>query len=232
MKNKKIILAAAIVGVVLAGAGSVIAMKPLWNQDDPEAGKLAQLMGSGKLKAKDIDALTQMQAERDVWSHMTPEERSQVQAKSLEKFRKDQAANPTSNVAPAASTANPFIGVLAAKDAPMPPAGYNDFRTFGYWGGMVSSGYMGVRAGAAQKSPQQGAVLVSDATTGVGANIYNTPSATGPVEIVSEANGVLVLHSIAVSVDVYDEVADRHTTVATQGGTTYTFDTKTRTFVK
>ncbi|VAW33158.1 hypothetical protein MNBD_CPR01-257, partial [hydrothermal vent metagenome] len=56
------------------------------------------------------------------------------------------------------------------------------------------------------------------------------PTATGPLKIVSEANDILVLQSVAGTYEAYDLNTNTLHDVTTKGGTTYKFDLKTRMF--
>lgn len=59
---------------------------------------------------------------------------------------------------------------------------------------------------------------------------YLTPTATGPVRITAEKNGVLTLESLAVTRTDFDRGSQTSKEVSTPGGATYYFDLKTRTF--
>ncbi len=90
-------------------------------------------------------------------------------------------------------------------------------------------------AGYAVANPLQGMVKIEDdppsAQGKSPVSYYPAPTATGPLKILAERDGVLALISLPGTYDVYDEASDTHSTVTVPGGSTAVFDTKTHTFV-
>ncbi|MEK7538565.1 MAG: hypothetical protein AAB552_01860 [Patescibacteria group bacterium] len=97
---------------------------------------------------------------------------------------------------------------------------------------------MFVIAGSASGNIPQGQVIILDKGYGGPASEYPTPTATGPVRITAEKDGVLTLESLAGTYDVYESgpageipfSEQKHEKVTAIGGVTYYFDLKTRTF--
>ena len=66
--------------------------------------------------------------------------------------------------------------------------------------------------------------------SGIKKYYYPTPTVTGPVRIIAEANGVLTLKSVGGEFGKYDEASDRHLKIQVPGGATDIFDLRTRTY--
>ena len=90
--------------------------------------------------------------------------------------------------------------------------------------------YGGVYAGNHRSNPFQGEILIYNQQHMPG-KYYPTPTATGPVRIISEKNGVLTLQSVGGE---YEQSVDHGAApsikVIVQGGVTYHFNLKTRLF--
>lgn len=91
--------------------------------------------------------------------------------------------------------------------------------------------YGGVYAGNDISNPHQGQILIYNQRHMPG-NFYSTPTATGPVRIVSEKDGVLTLKSIGGEYKVYNPSldAEHQEKVKVKGGMMYYFNLKTRLF--
>lgn len=87
-----------------------------------------------------------------------------------------------------------------------------------------------VAAGGSYPDPMQGMVVVLEKSFGGSSKTYPTPTATGPVKIVSETNGVLTLESLAGEFEVYHEDTDTREKIKTPGGKAYYFNVRTKTF--
>jgi hypothetical protein len=103
------------------------------------------------------------------------------------------------------------------------------------WWGYVDGTLTTVTGTAYYDDPSQGALFVWEPGTTTPSNIgssrtYPAPTATGPLKIVSEANGILTARSLAGTYEVYDINTDTRHYVTTAGGTTYMFDVASRTF--
>ncbi|MEK7510021.1 MAG: S8 family serine peptidase [Patescibacteria group bacterium] len=108
------------------------------------------------------------------------------------------------------------------------------FRQNNVWQGYLDENSLDsliiVAAGGSYPAPKQGMVVVLEKSFGGPSKTYPTPTATGPVKIVSEMNGVLTLESLAGEFEVYHEDTDMREKVKTLGGSIYHFDIRTRTF--
>ena len=100
---------------------------------------------------------------------------------------------------------------------------------------------MTVYAGSHDSNPVQGMLLVIvDSADGRDRHVqtYDTPTAAGPVKVISEAGGILTLQSISGSyrIPTPDWDPDRNPSslaprpVTTPGGATYYFNMRTKTF--
>jgi hypothetical protein len=98
------------------------------------------------------------------------------------------------------------------------------------WVGYVGANLVRVYATAQDSNPMQGIVFVDAFGAADSRQYIATPTATGPVKIISESNGVLTLQSIAGVYEVYREATDTIEYVTAPGGTTYRFSVLTRKF--
>lgn len=86
-------------------------------------------------------------------------------------------------------------------------------------------------AGASLANPQQGIVRVDDFSLTPPLRYYPSPTATGPLKVIAENNGILTLTSMKGIYNAYDFAMDVSSKVSTPGGATYYFDTNARAFV-
>jgi hypothetical protein len=99
------------------------------------------------------------------------------------------------------------------------------------WVGYLGDTLISVTGTARNDAPMQGAIFIMENGQIVGSQVYLTPTATGPVKVVSEKNGVLTLQSIVGTYEIY-RIDDGAVIgkVTTPGGSTYSFDLNTLTF--
>jgi len=121
-----------------------------------------------------------------------------------------------------------FFGILEADQAPgVYPL---KFKILNSWAGDIEGKGVDVYAGHWPQNPLQGVLLIFESASDPGQS-YPTPNATGPVRIISETDGVLVLESIAGAFEMHDAEGNRFPNeVRTLGGTTYLFDISTHTY--
>ena len=112
----------------------------------------------------------------------------------------------------------------------MPGMEFNQLQP-GWWGTINGFETIAV-SGNYQSDYTQGAVVVQTRGDNSQMGSYKTPTATGPVKIVSYSGSVITLQSQAGTWDQYDANADTHTKVTTKGGVTYKFDVAKRAFVQ
>jgi len=204
---------------------------------DPEVQVLKQLKAKGTsdaaelAKLKALPALEAAEAKRCAFlKSLTPSDKARIveekirgheeHLKEVERWREQGLLNP---VAPQPS---PFQGLMDAKDVPFP---FHDispvnFKPISFWGGKVNGKEISIFSGFDPKNPLSGIVLIENDGS------YQTLSKTGPLEIISEDNGVLTLKSIVDEYEVYHIDSDTRENIKTPGGAIYLFDIKTRTF--
>ena len=222
--DRKIVYVVALVCVLgLTAAGYGIAARPMWNTDDPEATKYGQMLRSGKLSAEDLKGLESERNAREAWLKLTPEERQQAIKEGGQKFMEDEKKRAQQgSELPAVETGILKDGV----DAVYPGAVF--IQQTPAWRGYIGGVLYTAVSGAPRANPEQGTLVLFE--TYLNPVNYHTPTAAGPVEIVSEQNGVLVLKSLAGKWEAYDSDTNAHKMFETKGGITYRFDLKSRTF--
>jgi hypothetical protein len=134
------------------------------------------------------------------------------------------------------------LGILPPDEPPLIKGMFDVANESNIWQGYVNSFLYKVYAGNDYNNPKQGMIVIeaeSESDQHVGIERIRTPSATGPVEVVSEKGGVLVLESKAGTYEVsaerppdsgYVEAPDGRLYVKTVGGETYYFDIAARKF--
>jgi hypothetical protein len=155
----------------------------------------------------------------------------------------DQSATTTDCII-AKKQADPGFIPTPGSDEPPPPLtlgiqdavsptllGQNLILGTNSWQGYVGGTLTSVTGTAQAADPSQGALFVWEPDNGVeSSRTYPAPTATGPLKIVSEADGVLTIESLAGTYEVYDINTDARHYVTSTGGATYTFDVEARTF--
>lgn len=101
------------------------------------------------------------------------------------------------------------------------------------WKGYIDGKLTAVTGTAEYDNPSQGVVFVWEPDNGIGTTrSYPSPTATGPLKIISQQNDVLVLQSVAGTYEVSNDDTSTRKSVTTNGGETYTFDIRGRKFVQ
>lgn len=101
------------------------------------------------------------------------------------------------------------------------------------WKGYIDGTLVAVTGTAEYANPSQGVVFVWEPDNGIGTTrSYPSPTATGPLKIISQQNDVLVLQSVAGTYEVSNDDTGTRKSVTTKGGETYTFDIRGRKFVQ
>lgn len=99
------------------------------------------------------------------------------------------------------------------------------------WQGYVDGKLVSITGTAQRDNPSQGVLFVWEPDNGIGTSrTYLAPTATGPLKIISEENGVLTIQSLAGTYEANDIQTDARSEVKTKGGDTYSFLLEAREF--
>lgn len=226
MTNKTKISLGAVAVLFLAIAGSATAAEQTCTT--PEAQMIREFVQTGNLqdpavqaKLASLPALEKVEAQICARQNLTPDQVAVVAA------QKQAMAGYTQP-----SDADPLPPVTLGMQAAIDPSflGQNLLLGTNTWTGYVNGKFVVVTGTAEKADPSQGVLFVMNDFTPVGAQTISAPTATGPLKIVSEANGVLSLESVAGTYEAYDANTNTRSEVSTSGGTMYTFDLSSRTF--
>ena len=237
-KHTKIYLGLAVAVLVVGGVTIAVASDKLCV--DPEAQMLRDLQRHGgentperREKLKGLGVLEKLEAAWCSRQNMSKEEvdriveekkRSELEhQRELEELKKSGALEPR-RLSPSE------LGIQQHAIDFIPPAKAYVQPT-NTWLGYLGNTLFSVTGSAQAHNPMQGVIFIMATEHVYEGEIYPTPTATGPVKVVSEKNGVLTLQSIAGTYKIY-RVEDGAVTggVTTPGGATYTFDLATKTF--
>ncbi len=194
----------------------------------PEAQMIREAVQTGnkkdpaiQAKLASLPALEKVEVQICSLQKLTPEEVAVIVAKK----QAIAGFTPSSD----ADTLPPVtLGVQAAIDPTF--LGQSLILGTNTWTGYVNGKFMVVTGTAQRADPSQGVLFVMNDFTPVGSQTIPAPTATGPLKIVSEANGVLLLQSVGGTYEAYDADTNTRHEVTTKGGAMYTFDLRTRTF--
>lgn len=179
-----------------------------------------------------------LRAHDEAWLRRSPADREQAQAPVREKAEQESAdlitaASRAEAAAPAADPC-PLRGVRYPDREPAVDVPFHawEFRVLDYWGGLVKDECTGVYAGYDPANPLQGELVVySHPDDPSRFEVYPAPKATGPVRIVAEANGSLILSSVRGTFDRDTGAANpdgsTFEAVEAPGGGSYVFDLRT-----
>lgn len=230
-KTKIILISLATFSLLAVGA---VAM---YNQlcIDPEAEALRGLQREGVLnevkkeKLKSLVALEQEEARRCSLFFFSKEKIEQIIAekkngqeehlREMEEWRAQGLLDPK-------RLPSSELGIRTI-DSVLPSS---EFRQTNAWQGYLDNTLFLVAAGGSYPEPLRGMVVVLDRGFSGARVIYYTPTATGPVKIVAESNGVITLESVGGEYEVYNESTDTRGRVRTPGGETYRFNVRIGTF--
>jgi hypothetical protein len=123
----------------------------------------------------------------------------------------------------------PYRGVLNLAVEPALPMPFHawQFVVANYWGGVVDGVCLGVYAGYDPANPMLGELVIWKLNESGPWQFYPTPTASGPITIVSETNGTIKVSSLKGTYYTGPEAASQ-VPVETPGGGIYVFDLKAR----
>ena len=227
-KKQKIALSALMVVVALSAGGYVVASNIPWNPNDPSAPFYEAMLRRTTNPSQTLKDIAAQQAERQAYDNLPLAEKQRRFDASNAKFEADMAARIAAQgpqVLP-----KPFDGILPRSPDPFyPGASFNQLD--GGWEGHPGGVDTIVVSGANTATPNQG-VLVMFTSYSHPAKDYLSPTATGPLKIISATGSIITLQSQAGTWDVYDINTDTHTSVTTKGGVTYKFNANSQTWVQ
>lgn len=227
-------LACAVGGLFLA-LGSFAAEAPIEKPAPGEADRY-------RLAARQIlqEEAAETRAHDEAWLRGSPADREKALAPTRDKAEQESADLITAALraeaaAPAADPC-PLRGVRYPDREPAVDVPFHawEFRVLDYWGGLVKGECTGVYAGYNPANPLRGELIVYRHPDDPSRyEVYPAPRANGPIRIVSEANGSLVLASVRGSFDRDTGANPDGTTfeiVEAPGGGAYLFDLETMRF--
>lgn len=213
--------------ILVAGATFVAASNVPWNANDPMAGFFASMTHRSKNPAQTLNDIAGQAAARKAWENMPPEQQQKAFDASNAKFQADMKARLDAQGGPKQLN-TPFNGITNQVDPAYSSSVFNQLE--GGWEGHSGGVDTVIVSGAFRADENQGVLVVEK--VGSSFKNYNSPTATGPLKIISETGGILTLQSQAGTWETYDENTDTRSTVTTKGGVTYRFNTATNTWVK
>lgn len=233
MKKKNTIaliaLGAVLIGGVVAGTYVTAGQVP-WHANDIAAPFYQGMVARSSNPNQVLNDLAAWQAQRDAYDKLTPQQKQQQIDASDAKFKADMAARQAAQPQAVAQAATQSFTGLGDSDPLMPGMEFNQIQP-AYWS-TINGAETVVVSGNTQSDYTQGVVVVQTRGSNFSMNSYKTPTATGPVKIVSYNGTVITLQSQAGTWDQYDANADTHSKVTTKGGVTYKFDVAKRAFVQ
>jgi hypothetical protein len=179
--------------------------------------------------------LKEAQAEDEDWHNLPPA----YQEKYLQAI-KEKAKNESDAMIEEALIAEktaiptddcPFRGLLYPDREPAVPVPFHGWQltVLNYWGGALDGVCTGVFAGYDPTNPLQGQLAVfTDPNHPEHYEVFPTPTASGPVHIVTETEGVLIVSSLRGkfnrNIDFVSATNTVSHTIDAPGGTIYVFD--------
>jgi hypothetical protein len=231
-KKTKIFLGLAAAVLATGGITVVVAYDQVCVDPEAQFLRMFQARGGdatpeGREKLKGLPIFEKLEAQWCARQHMPQaeidriaEEKRQMALKhqqEIEEWRKAGMLEPR-RLSPAELGIQPDT-----IDFVPPPGAY--IQPTNTWLGYMGDTLLSITGTAKRDNPRQGAIFIMENDHVEGSKVYLTPTATGPVKVVSEKNGVLTLQSIAGTYEIAGNGK-----VMTPGGVTYSFDVKTRTF--
>jgi hypothetical protein len=228
--------------VICVGVGMVlsllIATLALQSSEKPRQTAEQSHLESQKLFQRELEAL---HARNESWESLPANEKEIVLLRSREAAEKESrrmievALKVEAEVQPVENCY--FSGLRFPDREPAVDVPFHswDFRVQNFWGGTISHVCFQVYAGFSPTDPAQGVLAVfSDPEEPWRYKLYPTPTPTGPVHVVAESMGLIVLRSEAGTFERLSNesglVQKEGPTVIptkTSGGTTYIFDLRT-----
>jgi hypothetical protein len=168
------------------------------------------------------EQLQELRAHDEAWQSLPAAQREQTLQQARAKAEQESAemigaALKAESTAAAVNNACPFQGLRYPDREPAVDVPFHDweFIVLDFWGGILKGECEGIYAGYNPADPLQGELVVYDHPDEPWRyEVYPTPTATGPVRIVAEKDGVLTLSSVR-------GTFDRHTETATPEGSTF-----------
>lgn len=227
MTNKSKISLSIVAVLFLALAGSAAAYSQSCVAPEAQAFREAVQTGNKQdpaiqAKLAALPALEQFEARICAMQKMSAEEVASAYAKK-QAMTKGPDKIPGADQVPTV-----VLGIKEATDAT--GLGKDLMPGTNSWLGYVDGKLVSVTGTAYLKDPSKGVLFVMQDGKIVGSQRYAAPTSSGPLKIVSESNGVLTIQSVAGTYEAYDADTNLRQNVTTKGGTTYTFDTRTRTY--
>jgi len=180
-------------------------------------------------------------ANDEVWLGLQATEREKILQPIREKAKQESeemiGAALKAEATATPSDPCPFRGLLYPNREPAVPVPFHSwqFIVLDYWGGVLQGACKGVYAGYDPTNPLQGQLAVyNDPENPDRYDLFPTPTATGPVRIVAEKNGLLTVWSVQGKFDrntSFDSTASTDdslsNSVEAPGGAMYVFDLRT-----
>jgi len=237
LRKEKVVIACMVAFGAMALSVSAVARRANENERPRSEADQYRMRAEQTLKWQ----LEDLRAREIAWQSLSETERQEMRQSASEKaareaaemFRAEAAAEATSSPVQGCS----FVGLRYPDREPAvpgPTAG-RDFSVVNYWGGTLDGECQGVWAGSLPRNPLQGELLIFNKPDSPHSyNLYPTPTATGPLRIVGEKNGLLTAVSVA---GIYNKNTEYDSAtisggttfeaVKAPGGATYIFDLRT-----
>jgi hypothetical protein len=185
------------IGSLLSYSRMAIAREGTASEEDQKAGMAREY----RMKAQETlrMQLEAAEAQDAAWQNLSPAEQEKVLQSSSEEATQESNAIIMAALEAEASAPPPETcssrGIL---EQTLAPDLFHDweFIVSNYWGGIRGDTCEGVFAGYDPRNPLQGQLAVyRDLNNSSHYKLYPTPTATGPIHIVSEVNGLLTISS-------------------------------------
>lgn len=208
--------------------GEIVELKRdgVLDSNDPETVKTEQLLLEGKISPSDLATMKAQTQRRREWENLPESEKLRLKEEARQQHLQEEEVRKK---LPSESPWVPPVGILDQIDPVFPGSVFR--QTPRAWRGYANEKLVTIVTGSFYADPGQGIVVVMEGVFDpTQFKTYKTPSATGPVKIVAESNGILILESITGTFEVYREETNTRENVITPGKSVYHFNTTTRKF--
>jgi hypothetical protein len=206
---------------------------------EPEAEILRSLLqkeepdGPHQDKLKGLAVLEKGEAECRASAANPQKGNEQIAEKKQLAYKQMLAALDAEEKTAPAPNASEVLGIFPPEDIPPIPKHTFSFDSGNVWQGYAGPLFVTIYAGDRYGDPKQGMLIVQmegNADSDFQIDTIPTPTATGPVKVVSEAGGTLTLKSVAgtFKAEHGDDAPPEY--VTTPGGATYYFNIAARKF--